>query len=95
MIDEETNLAAIESNLKSLDEISDHLATDGAKGIAVINQINNKPGHVFNIENIDGHVWLFEAFDGVAVPLDQDAANVVDKIFPFELIQDYDLIISP
>ena len=53
------------------------LQRPGARAIVVIEQANRKPGHVFNAENINGKVWLFEAYDGVAVPLDGQPTGVV------------------
>ena len=50
-------------------ELASLLPKPGSRAVVVINRIDNTPGHVFNAENISGRIWIFEAHDGVAVPL--------------------------
>jgi hypothetical protein len=65
----------------------------------VINRTDATPGHVFNAENINGHIWLFEAHDGVAVPLDSQAPGVVGvqgfyPLSPIKTSGSYEVIVT-
>lgn len=57
------------------------------------------PGHVFNAENINGNIWIFEAHDGVAVNLSQQPAGVVGleafySLSPLKATGCYNVILS-
>jgi hypothetical protein len=61
----------------------------GSRAIVVIERADGTPGHAFNAENLGGHIWLFEAHDGVAVPLAGQPAGVVgvEGFYPLNVIK--------
>ena len=51
------------------EELHKALPKPGSRGVVVIRRADNSPAHACNAENINGKIWLFEAHDGVAVPI--------------------------
>ncbi|OWK45791.1 hypothetical protein [Fimbriiglobus ruber] len=78
------------------EELARALPQKESRAIVVINRTDTKAGHVFNVENINDRIWLFEAHDGIAIPLHGQPADVVgvQALYPLGNIGGYDVIIT-
>jgi len=68
--------------------LGDQLSTPGSRALVVIERADGTPGHVINAENINGTIWLYEAYSGQAASLTGQPPKVVavEAFYPLEAI---------
>lgn len=64
--------------------LADQLRTPGSRALVVIERADGTPGHVLNAENVNGTIWLYEAYSGRAAPVTGQPARVaaVEAFYP-------------
>ena len=68
--------------------LTDQLPTPGSRALVVIERADGQPGHVLNAENVNGNIWLYEAYTGQAAPVAGQPPGVVavEAFYPLEEI---------